>query len=104
MSKKVSRGSAGEYQGYETMQIEKGYHHLTYKGIEVDIIRATAASGYKLHLLSAGDPFTVKDIMEYDSDRLAIVGAVNANYFTILWWFLPYIHMNQPWVYMCSPS
>ena len=23
---------------------------------------------------------------------------------TILWWFLPYIHMNQPWVYMCSPS
>ena len=23
---------------------------------------------------------------------------------TLLWWFLPYIHMNQPWVYMCSPS
>ena len=23
---------------------------------------------------------------------------------TILWWFLPYIHINQPWVYMCSPS
>ena len=23
---------------------------------------------------------------------------------TILWWFLPYIHMNQPWVYMCSLS
>ena len=22
---------------------------------------------------------------------------------TILWWFLPYIHTNQPWVYMCSP-
>ena len=21
---------------------------------------------------------------------------------TILWWFLPYIDMNQPWVYMCS--
>lgn len=69
------------WKGYETMQIEKGYHHLTYKGIEVDIIRATAASGYKLHLLSADGPFTVKDIMEYDSDRLAIVGAVNANYF-----------------------
>ena len=29
---------------------------------------------------------------------------MDANYFTILWWFLPYIHMNQPWVYMCSPS
>ena len=22
---------------------------------------------------------------------------------TILWWVLPCIHMNQPWVYMCSP-
>ena len=21
-----------------------------------------------------------------------------------MWWFLPYIYMNQPWVYMCSPS
>ena len=29
---------------------------------------------------------------------------LEANYFTILWWFLPYIHINQPWVYMCSPS
>ena len=26
------------------------------------------------------------------------------NYFTILWWFGPYIDMNQPQVYMCSPS
>ena len=25
------------------------------------------------------------------------------NYFIILWWFLLYIDMNQPWVYMCSP-
>ena len=22
----------------------------------------------------------------------------------MLWWFLPYMHMTQPWVYMCSPS
>ena len=29
---------------------------------------------------------------------------MEVSYFTILWWFLPYIHMNQPWVYMCSPS
>ena len=28
---------------------------------------------------------------------------LEANYFTILWWFLPYIDMNQPWVYMCLP-
>ena len=25
------------------------------------------------------------------------------NYFTILWWFLQYINMNQPWVNMCPP-
>ena len=28
---------------------------------------------------------------------------LEANYFTILWWFLPHIDMNQPWMYMCSP-
>ena len=28
---------------------------------------------------------------------------MKANYFTIFQWFLPYIDMNQPWVYMCSP-
>ena len=28
---------------------------------------------------------------------------MEANYFTILRWFLPYIDMNQPWVYTCSP-
>ena len=27
---------------------------------------------------------------------------MDANYFTILWWVLPYTDMNQPWVYMCS--
>ena len=30
--------------------------------------------------------------------------SLEANYFTILYWFLPYIDMNQPWIYMCSPS
>ena len=29
---------------------------------------------------------------------------LEANYFTILQWFLPYIDMNQPWIYMGSPS
>ena len=29
---------------------------------------------------------------------------LEANYFIILWWFLPYIHMSRPWMYMCSPS
>ena len=27
------------------------------------------------------------------------------NYFKILWWFLPYINMNQPWVHVfCHPE
>ena len=29
---------------------------------------------------------------------------MEANYFTILWWFLPYIHLNQPRVYRCPPT
>ena len=29
---------------------------------------------------------------------------MEASYFTILWRFLPYINMNQPWVYMCPPD
>ena len=29
---------------------------------------------------------------------------MKADYFTILMWLLPYIHINQPWVYMCPPS
>ena len=28
---------------------------------------------------------------------------LEANYFTIMWWVLPYIDLNQPWVYMCPP-
>ena len=29
---------------------------------------------------------------------------MEANYFMIMWWLLPYIDMNQTWVYMCPPS
>ena len=29
---------------------------------------------------------------------------LEANYFTVLQWFLSYIDMNQPWIHMCSPS
>ena len=29
---------------------------------------------------------------------------LEANYFTTLQWVLSYIDMNQPWIYMCSPS
>ena len=30
-----------------------------------------------------------------------IFNFLNWRLITVLWWFLPYIHMNQPWVYMC---
>lgn len=70
------------WKGYESMKIEKGYHHMSWRGINVDIVRATAANGYKLHLISAGDdPYALKDLMEFDSDKLGIVACVNANYF-----------------------
>ena len=29
---------------------------------------------------------------------------LEANYFTVLQWFLSYVDMNQPWIYMYSPS
>ena len=29
---------------------------------------------------------------------------MEANCFAKLWWSLPYIDMNQPWMYMCPPS
>lgn len=70
------------WKGYG-MQIEKGFHSFTWNGIKVDILRATHANGYNLHLLSAGGPFDLKDLMEFDSDRLAIVGAVNCNFFVM---------------------
>ena len=34
---------------------------------------------------------------------VVVVVVLNFNWrlITMLWWFLPYIDMNQPWVYMC---
>jgi len=29
---------------------------------------------------------------------------INWRLITVFWWVLPYIDMNQPWVYMCPPS
>ena len=36
--------------------------------------------------------------------KLMYLFSLEANYFTILWWFWPYINMIQPQVYMCPPS
>ena len=42
--------------------------------------------------------------MAYEDDILKInVFLLEDNYCAILWWFLPYINMNQQWVHMLSP-
>lgn len=69
------------WKGYCNMNIEKGYHRLMYNGIQIDIVRATKANGYNLHLISAGDAFALQDLMSFNSDRLGIVCATNSNYF-----------------------
>ena len=33
-----------------------------------------------------------------------IISLIGNNYFTIMWWFLPYINMNQPQLYTCPPN
>jgi len=63
------------------MELAKGYSVHSFKGINVNVIRASADKGFSLHLLSAGGLTALKDIMQFDSDKLAIVGCVNANYF-----------------------
>ena len=77
------------YKGYAYMDIQKGYSRLTYNGIQVDIVRASADKGYKLHLISAEakklpegiTSCAIKDLMEFDDDRLGIAAAVNCNFF-----------------------
>lgn len=75
------------WKGWANMIIGKGYHHYDWNGIGIDAILASTANGFKLHYISAEDnpnvglSYAVKDIMEFDSDKLAIVGAINANYF-----------------------
>ena len=45
-------------------------------------------------------------VHEVAKSRTQVSDQTELNYFIILWWFLPYIHVNQPWLslYMCSPS
>ena len=69
------------WKGNEHMEISKGFSTREWNGIKIDTIRGTYSNGYRLHLISAGDAFALKRIMAFDSDRLAILGAINANYF-----------------------
>ena len=38
------------------------------------------------------------------SFNLMYLFKLEAPYFAVLWWFLPYIELNQPWEYMSCPS
>ena len=46
----------------------------------------------------------IKDFIISSSHLKNYLFYLEANYFTILTWFLPHIDMSQPWVYMCPPS
>ena len=60
----------------------------------------------------SGLPFTSPEESSWPRDRNPVscisrwilFFKLEANYFTILQWFLLHIDMNKPWVYMCSPS
>ena len=75
------------WKGYSHMDLPKGYSQQTWNGIQVDAVRASADKGYSLHLISAedgqptGTSRALKGLLQFDSDRLGIVAAVNANYF-----------------------
>ena len=55
---------------------------------------------YKKNLLWRHEQFV---LINYNCFFFIYFYQLEANYFTILW-FLPYIDMNQLWIYMCSPS
>ena len=42
--------------------------------------------------------------IKYEGHFLNLFIYFNCKLTTILWWFLPYIDMNQPQVYVCPPS
>ena len=42
-------------------------------------------------------------IIHADFFKFIYLFLLKTNYFTVLWWVLSYIDMNQPWVYMYLP-
>lgn len=64
-----------------SMDIKYGLHEYEYCGAKYKVMRADSEKGYGLHLITAPGPNTVKDIMEFDSDKLTILGMVNCSYF-----------------------
>ena len=66
----------------KTMEIlPYGMTELVYNGTRITAVRGPKAKGYDLHLLSGDGPKSVKNIVDFDSDKLTILAGVNANYF-----------------------
>lgn len=60
--------------------IKYGLSTIKYNGANYKVIRGDAEKGYKMRLLTCNQN-EVKDIMDFDSDDLIILGMVNCNYF-----------------------
>lgn len=71
---------AFRWRGFE-MKLPYGYSKHVFYGINVNVLRSRASDGFTLHMISADGDKAVKNIMDFDSDKLLINGAVNANYF-----------------------
>lgn len=70
------------WKGFNAMkQLQYGYSVHEWNGIKVNVLRSRASDGFTLHMISADGDRALKNIMEFDSDALAINGCVNANYF-----------------------
>ena len=70
---------AFRWKGWNTMDnFRYGLNYLRYEDADLTIFKAY--DGYGLYMLSAGEG-ALKDIQEFDNDKLLIVAATNANYF-----------------------
>ena len=61
------------------------------------------------HLISIKDCFIFEGNISFSENSFLLFFPIyfyqlEANYFIILQWFLPYTDMNQPWIYMYSSS
>lgn len=65
---------AGEFLPY-------GYTKLIRSGITALVYRGNYAAGYTLHVLSSENETDLKDIEEFDSEKIQKVAVVNAGYF-----------------------
>lgn len=69
------------YKGWNGEDLPYGYSEIIRSGFRAKVVRGNAAAGYGLHVLSANGQTALKDITEFDSDRLVKLAVMNAGYF-----------------------